>query len=259
MKHLILIAVLLTVSMTALCQVGFEGYEDLIDLEEEFTLEESNLEEIKGIGLRNFWYKNQKESTLGFIGSNYRRLHIKFLSVIKDHENPTRYFVYGKTKVSKNICPFQGIIEIKSSHYINSSDYLKGTAGILVGDYIFHEDPQNNHSGIFKGRFATYWIKDKEGNIKYNDLGNVSAMYNNNQFAGKWISYDKKNTLTANWGDSRIPQSDELDNGTSEFYPNSKYNSFGWESFNKAWGGGYSEEEIKKARDEELEIWWKEK
>ena len=83
-------------------------------------------------------------------------------------------------------------------------------------------------------------------------------MYNNNQFVGTWTGYDKSNKLTANWGDSRIPHSGDLDVGTSEFAINRKYQSNGWDSFIKSWSGGFNKEEIKNARNIENEIWWKE-
>jgi len=245
--------------LISFCQNGLTDYKDIIDLDDEYELSRPNLEELKQFDLSQFWIDNPSERRFGFIGNNYRRLRIKFLSIIKNNDQPNQYFIYGKSKVSDNICPFQGIIEIKESYYIKSLEYPNGKTGILAGEYRFYEDPDSNHSGIFKGRFVTYWYKDEDGIIKYNDLWDVSAMYNNNQFAGNWSAYAKSNIIKANWGDGRISQSDELDTGTSEFHANFKYNSFGWESLNKAWGGGYSEEEMQEARDKELETWWKEK
>jgi hypothetical protein len=141
---------------------------------------------------------------------------------------------------------------------MKSLEYPNGKNGILAGEYSFFENPKATHSGIFNGRFCTYWYKDKKGNIKYNDLLNASAMYNNNQFAGTWTEYGKENEITANWGDGRIPLSDDLDVGTSEFCPAEKYVSNGWITFLIANGVSNDRMKIEGARKSEKEEWWKE-
>jgi hypothetical protein len=40
---------------------------------------------------------------LGFIGENYQRFHIHFISIIQNPLNPYEYFAYGKTKVIRFI------------------------------------------------------------------------------------------------------------------------------------------------------------
>jgi hypothetical protein len=249
---------ILCISLTSFAQ-GLQNYRDIIDLDDEFEIQKSNIDELKLMDLSGFWNNETTDKRFGFIGSNYRRLRIKFISITKANDNPSRYKVYGKSKVSDNICSFHGTIDIKESYYIKTLEYPDGNTGILAGEYTFNEDPKANHSGIFKGRFVTYWYKDKNGNIKYNDLWSISAMYNNNQFVGVWVGYGKRGTMTANWGDGRIPQSGDLDVGTSEFGVDSKYRANGWDSFLKAYSGGYSKEETEKALKTEHEIWWNDK
>jgi hypothetical protein len=234
-----------------------EKYKDLINIGDEYILNSSNLDEMKTIDLSNFWFENEAERSFGFIGSNYRRLRVKYISIIKNVDNPTKYFVYGKTKVKDNICEFQGFIEIKESYYTKSLEFADKKTGIVAGEYTFFENPTNNHAGKFNGRFITYWYKDENGVLKYNDLLSAAASYNNNQFAGNWTGYGKTTSLTANWGDSRIPQSGDLDVGTSEFGINDKYQANGWDTFIKAWHGGYGSEETKQAREDENIEWWK--
>jgi hypothetical protein len=238
---------------------GLKDYSDIIDIDDEYEAVNSNLNELRTRDLSGFWINNDSERRFGFIGNNYRRLRIKFLSIIKNPNDSLEYFVYGKSMVSDNICEFQGVIKIKESFYIKSLEYPNGNNGILAGEYSFFENPNSTHSGIFKGLFTTYWYKDEKGNIKYNDLWNVSAMYNNNQFAGIWTEYGKDKVLKANWGDSRIPLSGDLDVGTSEFCPAEKYASNGWIVFMIANGASPDRMNIVDARKSENREWWKEK
>ncbi|MGB1217773.1 MAG: hypothetical protein ACPG5P_07840, partial [Saprospiraceae bacterium] len=83
----------------------------------------------------------------------------------------------------------------------------------------------------FQGRFMTYFYKDEKGEIKYNDLWNISPDFNNNQFAGHWTSYEDDKQIIANWGDNRIPLSEDLDVGETGFQPSEKYLANGWEEF----------------------------
>jgi hypothetical protein len=52
-----------------------------------------------------------------------------------------------------------------------------------------------------------------------------------------------------NWGEFRIPYSDDLDIGVGEFLPNPPYLNYGWENYESVWGD--YEKELKK------EEWWK--
>ncbi|WP_372751751.1 hypothetical protein [Labilibaculum sp.] len=91
-----------------------ETYEDLINLDDELKIEKSNTEQIKTVDLKDFWFKNPIERSFGFIGSNYRRLDMMYLSIIKNSDKPTQYLAYGKSRASDNVCAFQGFIELKN-------------------------------------------------------------------------------------------------------------------------------------------------
>jgi len=233
MKYLFLCSIILLTTV-AHGQSSLERYKTLIDLDGDYEIVRSNMSEVESLDLSPFWTQNSAEQRLGFIGSKYRRLRIQFLSIIKNPDHPAQYLVYGKNKVSNNISEFQGFFEIKESCYVSTAEFSDSTTGILVGDYTFYEDATTSHAGIFKGKFVTYWYKDKSGNIQYNDLWSGAAGYNNNQFSGIWTGYKDKRTLVVNWGDSRIPLSGDLDVGTSEFAVNPKYLKNGWETFEKA-------------------------
>lgn len=257
MKYIFLLINSLIVSISS-CGQGLNDYSDIIYIDDEFEVLNSNIDEIRTKDISSFWKNNISERRLGFIGTNYRRLHIKFLSIIKNPTDSLEYFVLGKSMVSDNVCEFQGVFKIKESFYIKSLEYPNGNSGILTGEYILFEDPNSSYSGKFEGRFCTYWYKDENDNIKYNDLWNVSAMYNNNQFAGSWKEYLKENETIANWGDSRIPLSGDLDIGVSEFRPADKYVSNGWIVFMIANGLSLDRMNIDAARKSENQEWWKE-
>lgn len=250
----LLVAILSSLVLTHASGQELKDYKDLISLDDSYEIVESNLDEIGALNLKGFWINNPKERRFGFIGKNHRRLDIVFISIIKDLEDPLIYRIYGKSRVSKNICEFQGTIEIKESYYLKSEEYFAGKGGVIAGDYHFYEDRNSDHPGVFQGRFVTYWNKDKSDSVVYM---NLPAIEGNNPFVGTWQGYSISNSLVANWGDSRVPFSDDLDVGTSEFGVNKKYQQFGWDSFIKAHSGGYDKETTMKAREAELEIWWK--
>jgi hypothetical protein len=230
MNRIIFVITILIFNLNLYGQSDIEVYKDLMDIDEEIVVKKINLEQMKNHDLSNLWMIERQESIHGFIGKKYRRLRIRFISVIKDMNNPTDYLVYGKTKVNNNLCEFQGKIKIDNSFAISDNSKY----GVLVGRYKFFENSSLEHSGCFEGRFATFWYIDANEKVQYNDKWSVSAMYNNNQFAGSWTDYITNNKLVANWGESRILISGDLDVGTSEFIPDEKYRKNGWETFLKS-------------------------
>jgi hypothetical protein len=193
----------------------------------------------------------------GFIGNDYQRIRIKLISVIKNKENPIQYFVYGKSMVKGNICEFQGTITITNVFYFKDADKPDIKQGKAVGEYLFYENPSQKHVGQFKGVFSTNWYLDNDGTIKYDDLSDVADGFTNNEFVGTWTNYSGTMTKICNWGDSRIPMSGDLDNGTGEFHPDAKYQSNGWLTYIQAYGGGNDKEETENALRAEEKEWWK--
>ena len=188
--------------------------------------------------LQKLFTKSDNSTVYGFIGDNYQRLRIKIISV-KQSEVANRYTVYGKSMVRSNTCEFHGAINItnirKYKLISNGADDMYKNAGlkgqfIIIGDFVFDENKEQNHSGIFKGVFATRFYIDKHGNIKYDDIDSVSDSFTNNRFVGTWTEYGSKTTKRANWGDFGIPNSGDLDIGAGDFSPADKYLKYGWQS-----------------------------
>lgn len=58
----------------------------------------------------------------GFIGDNYQRLRIRFISV-KQSEVANSYTVYGKSMVKGNVCEFRGSVNIANTRKYKVSSY----------------------------------------------------------------------------------------------------------------------------------------
>ena len=219
----------------------------------------SNLLTLEKFNIENDTIVVHRQQPLGYIGENYQRFHIRFISVIKNPKNPLEYFAYGKTKVKNNICAFQGKLTIKKSMLFEESEVPELKQGLINGEYEFYEDPDQKGTGIFKGEFHTFFYITKSGDIKYDALMWVADGFENNQFEGTWTSYKTGNSKKCNWGDYRIPDSRELDCGVGEFGPDSKYAEYGWESYRLAWIYSSTKPGVKEARQKENEKWWIEK
>jgi hypothetical protein len=236
--------------------------------------QESNLTnyltELQNHNVSNLWtlkkihweFEGEKDSTdrgefLGFIGNNYQRFYIHFVSVIQNPIKPLEYFVYGKTMVKNKISNFQGLIEISESEIYIDNDVSSLEQGDIKGEYNFYEDPIQKETGILKGKFITEFFIDKDSEIKYNSLEFISDRFNNNQFEGTWTSYKSSESKKCNWGDYRIPDSNELGGGAAEFLPYDKYLKNGWESYRNQI---CSDNEISsKAKGKEEIKWWLDK
>ena len=213
----------------------------------------------------NIWTQTENLSVLGFIGNNYQRLRIKFLSVLKDSAYPDIYFVIGKSMVKDSVRSFKGEIIItniriyKDFQYGDAQKYTKAQIakkGVIFGNYYFSEDSTQTKTGIFKGSFASCWFIDNQGRLKYDDDAGVSDSYCNNQFTGIWQSYKSQIKETCNWGDYRIPFSGKFDWGAGDFSADTAYLKYGWKDYYDLTIKTGNDTEYKKA-EKDAEKWWK--
>jgi hypothetical protein len=201
--------------------------------------------------------KIQRAEILGFIGNNYERFQIHFVSIIQNPSNPYEYYVYGKTKVKETICTFQGLIKVLKSELYTESDLPTYKQGFVVSDVVLYEDKKQKHSGFFSGTLTSQFIIDNKGPIRYDALMFVADGFSNNGFIGNWTSYKTNEKKTCNWGDYRIPDCDDLDEGVGEFSVNEKYEKNGWENYKMTWGSYPETNEVRLAREKEKQEWWK--
>jgi hypothetical protein len=198
--------------------------------------------------------KSEFPAPLGFIGDNYQRFRIHYVSVMKSKSNAYEYEVQGKTKVKDNICSFTGTITILKAELYEESDDSRYKQGAAICRINFAEDSTQTSSGIIKGQLITYFYIDKKSKLYYDALMPADGFFNN-QCSATWISNKTKKIKKCNWGDYRIPESNELDHGVGAFTVDEKYIKSGWENYVKSYSGNQTE--AGKAFAIENEQWWK--
>lgn len=220
---------------------------------------------IKNYNISKLWLTDsiQKETDasmpfpepLGYIGDNFQRFYIHFISVTKSAANPYEYVVTGKTRVKNNICSFKGTLVIENATLNKESEpefpqYKRGSVYCAVN---FYEDSTQAGSGYIKGRLITGFYLDKKNKLYYDRLWFTDA-FENNQCKAVWTSYKTKKSKKCNWGDYRIPESGDLDGGAGDFIPDQKYIANGWEEYADV----YSTDDTKpvKAPVVENKKWW---
>lgn len=200
--------------------------------------------------------KIKRAEALGFIGDNFQRFHIHFISIIQNPTNHYEYLVYGKTMVKENVCSFQGKIVVKESRIYKSEDIPTYKQGVAICDVVLYEDRKQSSTGLIKGMLTTNFIIDDKAKFRYDALMFVADGFSNNQFRGTWISYKTNASKKCNWGDYRMPDSGDLDSGAGEFMVSEKYIKNGWVSYmlqNKATNLNIKEQE----KANESKEWWK--
>ena len=201
--------------------------------------------------------KFKRAEILGFIGDDYQRLFIHFVSVIQNPTNPYEYLVYGKTKVKEIICSFKGTITIRQARIYKSGDIPTYKQGFASCDVVLYEDKKQSSTGFIKGKLKSEFLIDSKGQFRYDALMFDGDGFSNNQFVGSWTSYKTNASKKCHWGDYRIPSCGDLDIGAGEFSINDKYLKNGWTNYQLAWGTYPETPEVKSAKQKESEHWWK--
>lgn len=198
----------------------------------------NSINQFKKFDFSKLWMQTDNNLIYGIIGEEHQRIRIKLISIEKNPQNPVEYLVYGKSMVKETICEFNGTIKIKEirevvdQHFgVDSSYANKGirTQGILIADYEFKENKEQEHSGLFKGQLYSKWYLDKNNNVRYDDIQSISDSYSNNAFIGVWKSYKTGKEKICNWADYRVPKANrDFDIGAGEFSVSEKYLGKGW-------------------------------
>jgi len=213
----------------------------------------------------NVWKKTPNQFIYGIIGKEHQRIRIKLISINKRTDKPNEYDVYGKSLVKENICDFFGTItikkikEVKELHFGVDDEFKdKGIRkqGILIAEYKFDENSQQQHSGIFKGKLYSKWYLNNSNEIVYDDIQSISDSYTNNAFIGIWKNYSNGNEKICNWADWRVPNANQdFDIGAGEFSVSKKYWNKGWIDIalkNQVPNNGI----VKQKSTEKTKEWW---
>lgn len=255
-----LIPFILLISLVQICRAQSEA---ILFKNKELNNNLLNNKELKqqftGINFSKLWTQSQNEFVYGFIGDDFQRIRIKFITVTKASSTNT-YSVYGKSMVKTNICGFRGTIVITNIRKFNSAsagtDEVYKNKGIkgqftILGNYTFAEAKGQSHAGVFKGSFKSDFYLDKNNKVHYDDIDKQADGFTNNQFVGSWNQYNSNLTQRCNWGDYRIPNSGDLDIGAGGFSPTDKYLKMGWQNLHDALG------DHNQAKKDEQATWWK--
>ncbi len=205
----------------------------------------------------------------GFIGLDYQRFYIHYLTIKKDTGNAYRYVVTGKTKVKDSVRKFYGTITVVKARVSkevtvmivprpdkkNSEVLFK--QGVAYCDIKFTEDTTRPTSGTITGRLTTRFYLDSSQHMFYDNLNNISDSYCNNQFIGLWKKNKTDSIKRCSWGDYRIPACGDLDEGAGGFSPADKYLMNGWQNYRDANFGGPETPATKRAAALENFRWWK--
>ena len=194
---------------------------------------------------------------LGYIGENYQRFYIHYITVKKSKDNPYIYNVYGKTKVKDNICSFKGTITVTKAMLYKEADDPRFKQGSVICNVNFYEDSTQTSSGFIKGTLTTNFYLDKKDKIHYDALVFSADGFSNNACSALWTSFKTGKSKKCNWGDFRIPDSGNLDIGAGEFSADDKYVKYGWGNYRLAWNNYPDTPEVIKARQKENTKWWK--
>lgn len=193
---------------------------------------------------------------LGFIGENYQRFYIHFITATRNPANHMQYLITGKTKVRGNVCDFKGTIIIKEARLEPSPEAPEYKTGYIAGEYRFEENRKQQGSGYFTGTFHSDWFIASDGKIRYDTLMINADGFSNNQFTGNWTPYATGKSKKCNWGDYRIPDCGDLDTYVGEFGVSDKYVKNGWESYMQAFWAEVDSPQSKRARAIEASKWW---
>lgn len=227
---------------------------------------ENKIEDYKDFDFSKMWSNTPNDNVYGIIGDEHQRLHIKLISINKQSSKPTEYFVQGKSMVKDQLREFSGTIhilevrEVVELHYGVDEEFKdKGIKkqGILIAEYYFEENLNEEKRGIFKGILYSKWYLNKKNKIQYDDIEISSDSYSNNAFIGIWKCLRSEKEKTCNWGDYRVPKANQdFDIGAAEFSVSHKYVDQGWLDVilkNKIPNGAIKE--AKSGRNNL--IWWK--
>ncbi len=205
----------------------------------------------------------------GFIGKNYQRFYIHYISVKRDTGNHYVYQVTGKTKTKDTARNFKGTITVVKARVCkepvkmlvhddhNKLHEIPFRQGVAYCDIKFTEDTAAHGSGTITAKLTTRFYLDSNQHIFYDNLENLSGRNCNNQVAGLWKLNKGDSIKRCNWGDYRIPYSGDLDVGAGGFCPADQYLDNGWQNYRDANFGGPETPKSRKAAALENVRWWK--
>lgn len=226
---------IIIISVILFSQLNAQNYSnEWVDLylnfnEKEFT---DYYNKVSELDFSNLWLNEKyQEKFIGFIGSNYQRIHIHLDSIRNDKKNRYIYHVEGQSKVKNNRTPFTGTIKIVHSKIFEPA-YDNMKRGFIIASYEFKEVPSGTHYGNFLGVTSLKWYINDKGELCYDNLDiENDNYYSNCEFVGVWKNEIDNTELICNFGQYRIPYAMDLDVGVENFYPAKEFIENGWNDY----------------------------
>ncbi len=134
--------------------------------------------------IANVWLNGGKPY-IGSIGNQNDKeaLQMHFTMAEQDQKNDQEYFISGISSVQNERSNFEGKLKI--------TKYKDGKKrGTVYGEYEIAEEPNGEHSGVFKGKFiyTFHWNRKTE---------KIENQYI--EFVGSWANYNATLNYKTNW------------------------------------------------------------
>lgn len=201
--------------------------------------------------------QTNNNSVIGYIGSNFERFQIKFTTIKKypyPYASSLVYTVQGQTKTKKGIAAFYGKITIANIMALQTDDTnIKNQLKYqIVGNYKLKEYRNHKYIGVYEGQFSSLFATSSDSLHYIENIKSEDNTYSNNQFEGTYKSYYNIAVMPCNWGNQRIPNSNNLDVGLTEFVPAPQYLKNGWQTYFDA----YINNKPLALKEENKKWWW---
>ena len=170
---------------------------------------------------------------LGYRGADFQRFYIHYDTVYKVSD--TIYYIEGRTRCKDEICTISGYLVVDSVVPYNDTLFsvdeliMITSYGTLYAHYTLQANHNDKYIADLVGKACFDYLIHND-TIYYDAIRFSGDGYCNNQYTGKWIYLDTQDTLTCNWGDFRIPESDRLDGGCGCFIPDEAFYDNGWKT-----------------------------
>lgn len=172
--------------------------------------------------------------TDGVFDTTYHRIQFHFSKVERNPEDSCSYLISGANRLKGLVTTFNGVITIKRIivHPGNIYQPEKPSEDQLVdyfGTYYLAEEKNLNGSGEFTGSFHCQLTLRQ--NLLFDDL--IEYMgdgFSNFIFQGTWKSYNSQDVKKCIWGQGRLPDTNDFNQGDGDRVVNNKYQHNGWDS-----------------------------
>lgn len=176
--------------------------------------------------------------TDGVFDTMYQRIQFHFDTIQRSQVDHCIYFISGFDRLKGLVTPFNGTITIKEITKNVGNIYERETPSDdklieFSGSFIFRENKGVRGSGFFQGN-VHFKLTLNNGKL-LDDMGEyMGDGFSNFIYQGTWTNYTSGTIKKCIWGQGRLPDTGDFDQGVGDRFVNDKYKKNGWE-MNKDW------------------------